>query len=69
MTDVAASAFGHFCQFRANSLEVALQQTQKELSEERVKFQKLKEDFKYNLRLLADRDAELEKYDSSSTGN
>jgi hypothetical protein len=41
---------------------------QKDLAEEKTKFQKLKEDFKYNLRLLAERDAELEQYDTSAIG-
>ena len=28
-----------------------------------MKFEKLKEDFKYNLRLVSERDAELDQYD------
>ena len=49
-------------------MEAALNQKEKELSEEKEKFQKLKEDFKYNLKLLNERDAELEKYDQTFAG-
>lgn len=35
---------------------------------EREKFQELKEHFKYNLKLLEERDQELEKYDISYSG-
>ena len=38
------------------------------LKEERSKFDKLKEDFKYNLRLLSERDAELARYDALFAG-
>ena len=54
--------------FRIESLEAALQEKEKQLSEERGKFQKLKEDFKYNLRLLGERDQELDRYDTTFAG-
>ena len=54
--------------FRIESLESTLQEKEKQLSEEREKFQKLKEDFKYNLRLLGERDQELDRYDTSFAG-
>lgn len=31
-----------------------------------VQFEELKQDFQYNLQLLSDRDAELERYDAST---
>ena len=49
-------------------MESSLSEKEKLLMEEKAKFQKLKEDFKYNLKLLAERDAELDKYDSSHAG-
>ncbi|KAI0229606.1 Coiled-coil domain-containing protein 57 [Lamellibrachia satsuma] len=49
---------------RVQSLEVALQEKHSALKEQRSKFDKLKEDFKYNLRLLGERDAELARYDA-----
>ncbi|CAH1794612.1 unnamed protein product [Owenia fusiformis] len=52
-------------ELRSSTLESAYKEKEKKLNEEREKFQKLKEDFKYNLRLLQERDAELEKYDAS----
>ena len=58
-----------YISWRSQSLEAALQDKEKLLDEEKVKFLKLKEDFKYNLRLLNERDAELEKYDATFTGN
>ena len=54
--------------FRIESLESTLQEKEKQLSEEREKFQKLKEDFKYNLRLLGERDQELDRYDTTFAG-
>ena len=45
-----------------------MQDTKTALKEERIKFDKLKEDFKYNLRLLSERDAELARYDSLFAG-
>ncbi|KAK2180134.1 hypothetical protein NP493_458g04063 [Ridgeia piscesae] len=49
---------------RVQSLEVALQEKNTALKEHQSKFDKLKEDFKYNLRLLGERDAELARYDA-----
>ena len=53
---------------RIESLDAVLKAREKELEEERSKFVKLKEDFKYNLGLLNDRHNELEKYDSVLAG-
>ena len=53
---------------RSHSLEASLREMEKLLNEEKMRFQKLKEDFKYNLKLLGERDAELDKYDSMFTG-
>ena len=44
-------------------------QKDKDLFEEKAKFYELKEHFKYNLKLIEDRDRELEKYDISFQGN
>lgn len=49
---------------RIVSLETAIADKEKILKEERAKFQELKNDFKFNLKLLAERDAELDKYDT-----
>ena len=54
--------------YRMWTLETTCQEKEKLLSDERGKLQKLKEDFKYNLRLLAERDQELDRYDASFTG-
>lgn len=47
------------------SLQTALTQKENEHKELCEKFMKLKEDFKYNLKLLQDRDKELKTYDES----
>ncbi|XP_053160096.1 coiled-coil domain-containing protein 57 isoform X4 [Hemicordylus capensis] len=47
--------------------KTALQETQKQLEEMRRKFNKLKEDFTYNLKVLGERDKELEHYDTLFT--
>ena len=54
---------------RNKSLESTLNQRDIELKKEKEKLFRLKEDFKYNLRLLNDRDAELATYDTNLTGN
>ena len=54
--------------FRIQSLEASCEEKEKQLNEERGKFSKLKEDFKYNLKLLEERDAELDRYDASFAG-
>lgn len=50
---------------RITSLEKLCQEKEQLFTEEREKFQKLKEDFKYNLKLLEQRDQELDRYDVS----
>ena len=45
----------------AQSLGVRLREKDLELAEQQEKFHTLKEDFKYNLKLLAERDQELER--------
>lgn len=50
-------------------MEVALSGKEKDLQEEKAKFSKLKEDFKYNLKILEERDQELERYDITFSGN
>lgn len=54
--------------FRIETLEEALNGKEKELQEEKAKFSKLKEDFKYNLKVLEERDQELERYDITFSG-
>ncbi|XP_062605506.1 coiled-coil domain-containing protein 57-like [Saccostrea cucullata] len=54
-------------ELRIQTLEEALNGKEKELQEERAKFSKLKEDFKYNLKVLEERDQELERYDVTFT--
>lgn len=46
-------------------LEKSLSQKTSELKEEKSKFEQLKQDFKYNLKLLEERDSELEKFEQS----
>ena len=55
--------------FRMQSLETALKSCQEELKEEKAKLDELKEHFKYNLKLINDRDAELQRYDALFLGN
>ncbi|XP_064617501.1 coiled-coil domain-containing protein 57-like [Liolophura sinensis] len=50
-------------ELRIQTLETDSDSKTKLLEEERNKFVKLKEDFKYNLKLLGERDKELEQYD------
>ncbi|XP_070187035.1 coiled-coil domain-containing protein 57-like isoform X2 [Littorina saxatilis] len=52
---------------RLQALEAALSEKDRQLSQQTAKFQKLKEDFKYNLKLLEERDQELERYDLAFT--
>jgi hypothetical protein len=51
--------------FRVKSLEQRLNEAVTELQEEKQANWKLKEDFTYNLKLLEERDSELERYDTS----
>lgn len=50
---------------RITTLETLLKQKTQDLSEEKGKLNQLKEDFKYNLKLLEERDAELEKFEQT----
>jgi chromosome segregation ATPase len=47
-----------------NSLEMDLNNKEKELIEEKRRFDLLRKDFEYNLQLISERDEELEKFDS-----
>ena len=49
---------------RIQSLELALENLQKEQKHEKDKFLSLKEDFKHNLKLISEQDADLCKYES-----
>ncbi|XP_072098484.1 coiled-coil domain-containing protein 57 isoform X2 [Mobula birostris] len=49
---------------RIQSLVTALQDTQVKLKDEQEKFNILKEDFMFNLRVLEERDRDLERYDA-----
>ena len=51
-------------QLRVKTLEESVVLKEKELKQEKLRFLKLKEDFEYNLKLLIERDEELEKYDA-----
>lgn len=46
-------------------LEKSLAQKTSELNEEKSKFEQIKQDFKYNLKLLEERDSELEKFEQT----
>ncbi|CAF0791557.1 unnamed protein product [Brachionus calyciflorus] len=52
---------------RIDVLEKTLNQKTNELKEEKTKFNQLKEDFKFNLKLLEERDSELEKFEQTLT--
>ena len=45
------------------SLQSALKEKERQLNNEKLRFRKLKEDFEYNLKLLEERDQELQRYD------
>ncbi|MFT7804226.1 coiled-coil domain-containing protein 57 isoform X1 [Arapaima gigas] len=49
---------------RTQQLEDALRDAQAQLSAERARFLQLRDDFQFNLRVLEERDRELERYDS-----
>ncbi|XP_051523800.1 coiled-coil domain-containing protein 57-like [Myxocyprinus asiaticus] len=49
---------------RIGQLETALQEATTELSAQRERFLRLRDDFKYNLCVLEERDRELERYDA-----
>ena len=51
-------------QLQNKSLQNALKEKEGQLNNERVRFRKLKEDFEYNLKLLEERDQELQRYDA-----
>ena len=51
-------------QLQNKSLQNSLKEKERQLNNERVRFRKLKEDFEYNLKLLEERDQELQKYDA-----
>lgn len=61
--------YSNYSNLRIESLENSLKQKNNELVEEKQKFLQLKNDFKYNLKLLEERDAELEKFEQSIIGN
>ena len=51
-------------ELQIKSLKRALKEKERQLSNEKVRFRKLKEDFEYNLKLLEERDQELQRYDA-----
>lgn len=53
---------------RIEALEISLRQKVQELGEQKLKMAQLRDDFKYNLKLLEERDAELEKYEETLLG-
>ena len=52
-------------EYRIQTLDCLLAEKERELAEGKQRLAKLKEDFTYNLKLLEERDAELERYDAS----
>lgn len=53
---------------RIEALECSVQLKSQELANQKQKMARLREDFKYNLKLLEERDGELEKYEESLLG-
>lgn len=52
---------------RIEALEASLRNKTSELVEQKSKMSELREDFKYNLKLLDERDLELEKFEQALT--
>jgi len=50
-------------ELQIKSLRSALKEKERQLNNEKLRFRKLKEDFEYNLKLLEERDQELQRYD------
>lgn len=53
---------------RIEALEASLRHKSHELVEQKAKMSELREDFKYNLHLLDERDRELEKFEQALSG-
>jgi chromosome segregation ATPase len=51
--------------YRIRTLETMLKDKEKGSNDTQQKFMKLKEDFQYNIKLIEDRDAELDRYDQA----
>ena len=66
--NISVQCYDCYIVCRVESLEAALREKETVLQQEKSKFAKLKEDFKYNLKLLNDRHAELDTYDSILAG-
>ena len=54
-------------EYRIRALEGAIAERDRQVMELRENFKKLKVDFQYNLKLIEDRDAELERYEKMVT--
>ena len=52
-------------EYRIASLQRSVEDKEAAAASARAKLSKLKEDFQYNLKLLEERDAELERYDAT----
>ena len=52
-------------EYRIHTLENLVGDKEKDISEHKARLQKMKDDFCFNLKLLEERDAELERYDAS----
>jgi chromosome segregation ATPase len=52
-------------EYRIHTLETLLTEKERDVAENKTRMQKLKDDFSFNLKLLEERDAELERYDAS----
>ena len=50
-------------ELQIKSLQSALKEKERHFNNEKIRFRKLKEDFEYNLKLLEERDQELQRYD------
>lgn len=51
-------------EYRLQTLEQSVGEKDEVIEEQQAKIDKLKEDFQFNLKLIADRDTELERYDA-----
>jgi hypothetical protein len=56
------------CSFRLVALEAAIETKDQQVAEVNLKYNRLSEDFKYNLKLIDDRDKELATFDNRFKG-
>lgn len=61
--------FSYFCRFSIVVLEKSLENKDQQLAELNQKYARLADDFKYNMKLIGDRDKELATFDQRFKGS